>query len=849
MSETVTIPEFDFAGFYYGEIVDSLLEYTSRNVPEISNRSPYEPAVQMLRAFALVGHLNNTLLDMVANEGTLPTARLRESVVRLLALIGYVPDANIPATGVLRLKLNKAYTTSTLIVTDNARFATRRRASTPSIIFESDASHTIDRTDELTAAWEYLAAGDTWTEYTTEVNTGSSTLTMWSNGGAGPAAGDAFYWCHANVMTDMLELAGITGTLADFGDDRPGTPLILVYEVSDGELEDAQPDSVTIDGSNLELAVDGLLGNPGESRAGLEVQVIYNATNTSQFCVVAWDGTVNSITTAGHMGQANPPSTTASDYTVGSYWHEVDGVVDNTKAVITVTGEAAGSGNGVLQTFSDTLSRWPLEADTVVTFTYPVSTVTKTATYDMSDGTLGGDADTGTTVDGDTGVFTLNTQSVPDSGASNVLVSYRRKAQPFQQDGDINFGVPMTQSQDWVTSALDDAINDEGTPPATEGFWLRARLVSLGDTPGTAGVTYDTAQWDANGLYIRVPVTQGRTYTGETAGSGNGTADQSCALSNSPVIEGSVDVTVDGDAWEQVDDFISSDSGDQHYIVRIDSDSVATVTFGDGVNGKVATSGTNNILATYRVGGSEDGNVGSGQITVNRTGLSRVRQVTNPRSCSGWVPQEGSGGDEALARLKRDGVADLRTLNRAVAPQDFEHLASRWTDTGFTEGVPFSRARAIENGYGPKTVRLVVVPVGGAVPSVPSTRARLETYFHGDTDSGGTTEGVGLVNTETTVDDYTPRTVTIVAEITGGDKDTVKAALASMVSPEALEGDGVTYRWKWGGNVTRGKLISLIFASDADITDVDLTAPAVNLTLADDELPNSGLADITITEA
>ena len=76
MATSIVIPDFDFSGFYYAQLLEALIQFKRRNVPELSDESAQEPFIQILRAQALVGHLNNTLLDLVANESTLPTARL-----------------------------------------------------------------------------------------------------------------------------------------------------------------------------------------------------------------------------------------------------------------------------------------------------------------------------------------------------------------------------------------------------------------------------------------------------------------------------------------------------------------------------------------------------------------------------------------------------------------------------------------------------------------------------------------------------------------------------------------------------------------------------------------------------
>jgi len=57
--QRITIPDFNFTSFYYPDILNALLNWTRVNVPEITKESSYDIFIQALRAFSLVGHLNN----------------------------------------------------------------------------------------------------------------------------------------------------------------------------------------------------------------------------------------------------------------------------------------------------------------------------------------------------------------------------------------------------------------------------------------------------------------------------------------------------------------------------------------------------------------------------------------------------------------------------------------------------------------------------------------------------------------------------------------------------------------------------------------------------------------------
>jgi predicted phage baseplate assembly protein len=118
--------------------------------------------------------------------------------------------------------------------------------------------------------------------------------------------------------------------------------------------------------------------------------------------------------------------------------------------------------------------------------------------------------------------------------------------------------------------------------------------------------------------------------------------------------------------WKAVDDFDASKPGDLHYIPDSTSGSI---TFGDGVNGKIPGQGEGNIKLTYTSGGGEGGNVPSHAITRVTAGAADSVYVDNPLPASGGKEPETMA--EAIQRLRKD----LRTVHRAVTPEDYETLA------------------------------------------------------------------------------------------------------------------------------------------------------------------------------
>src|SRR4029079_11527614 len=98
-----------------------------------------------------------------------------------------------------------------------------------------------------------------------------------------------------------------------------------------------------------------------------------------------------------------------------------------------------------------------------------------------------------------------------------------------------------------------------------------------------------------------------------------------------------------------------------------------TIVFGDGNNGRIPPIGQGNIQIDYRHNAEDNGNVGPNTITVDKTGLSFVNTITNPRQAAGWTEGQADS-DEAIARAKIEGPASLRVRDVGIGPDDIASL-------------------------------------------------------------------------------------------------------------------------------------------------------------------------------
>lgn len=718
MAATVQTPTIRFSGIYYPELLQDLIAFRRINVPELTDEDPAEPTVQLLRAFALVQHYQGSLLDHVAQETLMPSARLRESVRSHLGTIGYRLKQQVPATGEILAQLTAPLTAATGI-SAGALFATEETTADPEIVFEQLADLLLSASDVLTRASEFDASGPAWTDRTAALNADGGAYVVL---GGAPAVGDLLYFGHDSVEWDRLDLifgAAVTAPAASE----------VAWEYHDGSLDDANPNSVELVGPVLRVHCNSLLGSV--DRHGAIVRVRSALTGGYEDVASSFGAGDNYVDLAGYLGQTIP-SVLPGDYIIGTAWKELAAVV-----------QALSADGKTLQ---------------------------------------------------------------------------------------VNFTVPETTQRRWTTATVN----------ATAALWMRMRVVNVPAVPFPA---LDRARIDRGGQYVRMSVTQGQSASDDPSGSSDGSASQTFATVRGDVIEGTVSALVDDGggyaAWDLVDDFLASTSTSKHTTVDFDADGFALVTFGDGTNGQLPPIGSD-VRLDYRYGAVDDGNVGAGSVRSNKSGLSIVAQVTNPRAMSGWKIAEGSTAED-LARVKIAGPASLRTRGRALTAADCEELAPAFVNAAGAE--PVARAKAVEEGYGPKTVQLLVLGAGGTALSA-DVLDEIDQHFNGDPVTGET--GVLVLNSELTSRNFALKSIAVTATVKGGTLVQIVQALTAFLHPLARNEDG-TFIHDPSGTVYFERIVAEIFgAAPGRVKNVTMTLPAASVSLAADELPTVGALTITV---
>ena len=813
-AKEIEIPNFDFSGFYYPEILRSLIQYQRVNVPEITDESDEEPFQQLLRSYALVGHLNNVLLDIAANETLLPTARLLESIRGQLALIDVRLRQATPAQTDLVLELSKIFTVATLLVPKDSQFGTEETDENPQILYETNQGYTVDPTDKMSALYCFTAGK-------IKINTNSFDANdEISVAGIGFEVG-VDWFAGGNIAASLVNLAAainssandaIKGRIAAIHDGIDTISLIpLAQDVE--SIPVAQVDGVT---DNFDIQSGGF----GVNKSGFaDTEAVF----FDLFDSAPKQGDMIYFGHTSIMWDTLEFTLNLAAAGLSLVWEFYDATQEDAKPDLVTN---LGSNLELdLTTMLGALDR----RNTVVRVVLSSTGASETCISQF----VGGKNIVRTVGLLGQAIVTIDPEAYIVGCVWNEVFNTVDGTSELTQEGKVEFTLPQNVSQNWLKTVVN----------GLEGFWLRARVVKT--TGAVVNPSVDLINIDTGKQFLLIQAVQGQTVADAPLGSSNGAADQQFTLTFRPLIEGTLTLEVDEGGgfqpWSQKENFLNSTSASKDFVLEILGDDTANIIFGDGVRGKIPVPGVDNIRAIYRVGADQDGNVGARTIIVNKSGISFINQILNPRQAQGWEAKEGST-EADKARLKVEGPATLRTRNRAISIPDFEFLAVQFLDSLGSQ--PVNRALAIEETYGVKTIELVVVGKSGALLTE-AVREEITNYFNGNKALG--IEPVILSNHEVTVVNYTPRIINVVATVTGGNAEQIKNAITALLNPDATFNDGVTRRWAFGQEIPISVIIAEVFEVDpVNIKKVVITTPGADVVLAPRELPLAGTVTVTV---
>ena len=168
-------------------------------------------------------------------------------------------------------------------------------------------------------------------------------------------------------------------------------------------------------------------------------------------------------------------------------------------------------------------------------------------------------------------------------------------------------------------------------------------------------------------------------------------ATKTIALTQGPVVEGSVEVYVTSDttaakgAYKEVDNiFFASGSSDKIFEVVYDNEYNATIVFGDGSVG-ISPDDTASYLVLYRVGGGTRGNIN--KRVINTTGAgTKTGDVACVLTITNLSKGTGGANAETLEHAKRYAPLNFRRQDRLVTLEDYSVFANSFISTFGTVG-------------------------------------------------------------------------------------------------------------------------------------------------------------------
>src|SRR4029079_15116294 len=137
------------------------------------------------------------------------------------------------------------------------------------------------------------------------------------------------------------------------------------------------------------------------------------------------------------------------------------------------------------------------------------------------------------------------------------------------QDGSVTYDLPQDLRRNWRKTTIN----------GLEAYYIRFRII---DQSASTAPLVGLIEIDNGKQYVVAEAVQGRSVSGETLGSSTGEKSQRFATTNDHFIKSSQSVFVSSVEWTEVDNFLESESQDNHYVVELGEDDRATIVFGDG---------------------------------------------------------------------------------------------------------------------------------------------------------------------------------------------------------------------------------------------------------------------------
>jgi len=241
--------------------------------------------------------------------------------------------------------------------------------------------------------------------------------------------------------------------------------------------------------------------------------------------------------------------------------------------------------------------------------------------------------------------------------------------------------IDLTQyvSPGQVFSILPDTGNEyliqsvEAAPGAVSNNRIVLTSPYLQPTQATAAEVIDR----------RITLIQGQTVNDRLTTAASAQPGLVFPLSRTPVIDGSVSVSVNGTAWTAVNSLATQSQDATVFTVKTLTTGTTVVVFGDGSFGALLPTSAV-VVATYRIGGGSAGNVAIGTIGTTIIGLTASQSQPQTVALTNQTAGGQGGLDpETLEQARANIPAYARTNDRAVTLEDYQTIATTFSDPAY----------------------------------------------------------------------------------------------------------------------------------------------------------------------
>ena len=262
---------------------------------------------------------------------------------------------------------------------------------------------------------------------------------------------------------------------------------------------------------------------------------------------------------------------------------------------------------------------------------------------------------------------------------------------------DASGAVPnLTPASPAGTSSAGSSANGNAFPPNLldakvfledvkgEGLLANASTDSAGSTLTLSGLPDQPFALapPIKALFNLLYVSRGKTVAKEILGSGNASvAGQEFVLKNAPLTyflsadsrsgdnyTSTLRVWVDDIEWMEAPSFFGRGPKERIFVTREDENGQTHVQFGDGINAARLSTGTNNVIASYRFGSGEEVPP-AGSLTVILQPQPGLKSIRNP------VAVGGGADPDPPAKIRQSAPRSVLAFGRAVSADDYEVIA------------------------------------------------------------------------------------------------------------------------------------------------------------------------------